>query len=688
MVQDRTALAPFFRTHSAKNSEYSPKWGPAYHHIADQVQRERPDFNDPGLLKSLWYDRSNGVASIKQGGMSLDEFNGAHTHLRELTRLMAQGCTPEVYQTVVNQLQALKAQNILKKQYWALCHRAFATIYPEKVSNVVNTSMFSRIYNYCNNRFNLGLSGKGEWFEKNLELKQALTRETGHAIDPIELNMSLWHLYTHYIKDQSEIGLVSQASFIDEDEEDAVAGTPDIPLNVILYGPPGTGKTYTTVEHAVRACEPEEYSRLLDGLEGSAYRTELKALYDRLVEEGRIRFVTFHQSFGYEEFIEGLRADTTHDGNVRYEIKAGVFRQICEDAAFGHVGEQLALNEALAQFQADLIENDSMTLHTPSGNAFRVTYKSERCFGIFPSQSKKSDLGNGYNAYLKDIKAWYQDNHADVHNPPYVRGILHHLQETYHLPATPAETSPARRQNYVLIIDEINRGNISKIFGELITLIETSKRAGEAEALSVVLPYSGQAFRVPNNLYLVGTMNTADRSLTALDTALRRRFEFKAMLPKASLLEGHVINGINLKQLLVTLNERIEMLYDSEHTLGHAFFIPIIQNADDEDAAFDRLRRVMKNKVLPLLEEYFYNDWQKIRLVLGDNQKKAPELCFIRSIKNEGNAQRLFGADATDELQEAGDRYYLASEDDPVWLTPLAWRQIYDPQARDTEQEA
>ena len=160
------------------------------------------------------------------------------------------------------------------------------------------------------------------------------------------------------------------------------------------------------------------------------------------------------------------------------------------------------------------------------------------------------------------------------------------------------------------------------------------------------------------------------------------------MLPKASLLEGHVINGINLKQLLVTLNERIEMLYDSEHTLGHAFFIPIIQNADDEDAAFDRLRRVMKNKVLPLLEEYFYNDWQKIRLVLGDNQKKAPELCFIRSIKNEGNAQRLFGADATDELQEAGDRYYLASEDDPVWLTPLAWRQIYDPQARDTEQEA
>lgn len=238
----------------------------------------------------------------------------------------------------------------------------------------------------------------------------------------------------------------------------------------------------------------------------------------------------------------------------------------------------------------------------------------------------------------------------------------------------------------MLIVDEINRGNISKIFGELITLIEKSKRMGEPEALSVTLPYSGEKFSVPNNLFLVGTMNTADRSLTALDTALRRRFEFKAMLPKASILEGHVIKGIDLKRLLQMLNERIEALYDSEHTLGHAFFIPVIETEDD-DVAFARLQRVMKNKVLPLLEEYFYNDWQKIRLVLGDNQKQDPALCFIRSIKNEGNIQRLFGTDASDDLQEEGERYHLAGEDDPVWNNAIAWRQIYDAGARGAEND-
>jgi 5-methylcytosine-specific restriction protein B len=239
----------------------------------------------------------------------------------------------------------------------------------------------------------------------------------------------------------------------------------------------------------------------------------------------------------------------------------------------------------------------------------------------------------------------------------------------------------------VLIIDEINRGNISKIFGELITLIETSKRAGEAEELSVSLPYSGTSFSVPNNLYLVGTMNTADRSLTALDTALRRRFEFVPMLPDTSLLAGTTIKGIELERLLETLNARIQALYDNEHTLGHAFFMPVIQIKHDEDAAFDLLKRIMKNKILPLLEEYFYNDWQKIRLVLGDNQKEDDSLQFVSSINSEGNFQRLFGADAADDLQEAGISYHLSSESKPVWNDPLAYCQIYSPAAFRQESE-
>ncbi|HDT4930895.1 TPA: AAA family ATPase, partial [Enterobacter kobei] len=377
----------------------------------------------------------------------------------------------------------------------------------------------------------------------------------------------------------------------------------------------------------------------------------------------------------------------TDDGNVRYDIKPGIFKQICDDAAFGNAGALRTLDNALVQLQERLSEGESITLRTHNGNPFRVTYKSETAFGIFPEHSKKEDLGQGYNAYLKDIRAWYQDNNAEIHNVSYVRGILAYLIEKSEIPATPAQSTGGKRQNFVLIIDEINRGNISKIFGELITLIETSKRAGEAEELSVSLPYSGTSFSVPNNLYLVGTMNTADRSLTALDTALRRRFEFVPMLPDTSLLAGTTIKGIELERLLETLNARIQALYDSEHTLGHAFFMPVLQVKHDEDAAFDLLKRIMKNKILPLLEEYFYNDWQKIRLVLGDNQKEDDSLQFVSSINSEGNFLRLFGADAAEDLQEAGISYHLSSESKPVWNDPLAYRQIYAPAAIRQESE-
>lgn len=685
MVQERTDVLSFFTSHTANNDTYSPEWGPSFRALRQQVQNERPNFSDETLYE-LWYNRSNGVASVKQGGMSINEFNGAIEELRELSRQMSKECTRTNYEQVIGQLKALKDQKILKKVYWALCHRAFAVMYPEHISNIVNTDAFFRIYNYCNNRFDLGLSGEGDWFDLNMELKEALNQAIGSEIDSITLNMSLWHLYAHFILEKNDTLVTPDSTGDDEDEQGSEPHDLQLPKNRILYGPPGTGKTYKTIDIAVRACEPQAYARL-DGKEESERRRELKKIYDRLMGENRIRFITFHQSFGYEEFIEGLRAETTDDGNVRYDIKPGIFKQICDDAAFGNAGALRTLDNALVQLQERLSEGESITLRTHNGNPFRVTYKSETAFGIFPEHSKKEDLGQGYNAYLKDIRAWYQDNNAKIHNVSYVRGILAYLVEKSEIPATPAQSTGGKRQNFVLIIDEINRGNISKIFGELITLIETSKRAGEAEELSVSLPYSGTSFSVPNNLYLVGTMNTADRSLTALDTALRRRFEFVPMLPDTSLLAGTTIKGIELERLLETLNARIQALYDNEHTLGHAFFMPVIQVKHDEDAAFDLLKRIMKNKILPLLEEYFYNDWQKIRLVLGDNQKKDDSLQFVSSINSEGNFLRLFGADAAEDLQEAGISYHLSSESKPVWNDPLAYRQIYAPAAIRQESE-
>ena len=188
-------------------------------------------------------------------------------------------------------------------------------------------------------------------------------------------------------------------------------------------------------------------------------------------------------------------------------------------------------------------------------------------------------------------------------------------------------------KKYVFIIDEINRGNISKIFGELITLIEDSKRAGEDEAMSVTLPYSQEEFSVPENVYILGTMNTADRSIALMDTALRRRFEFIEMMPKEELLTDIVIDNINVKEMLETMNRRIEALYDREHTLGHAFFIPL---KNKEKATLDQLASIFKNKIIPLLQEYFYEDYEKIMLVLGINPQNEDDSKFI-SVKSNRN---------------------------------------------------
>lgn len=687
MVQDSSTLATFFPSHIAKNAQYSPEWGNRYRQLVERIQAEMPDFS-AGTIRQIWYERSNGVSSLKQGGMSLAEFNSAQEQLIALTRMIAEGCTPDNYDRVMKRLAKLKTDGILHKEYRALCHRAFAAIYPSQISNVINISSFFSSYNYCNNHFQLGLPEQQDWFARNLDLKTALHDALGDDVDPIELNMSLWHLYAQVIQKKNDIALIGSETAALEDEQDEEVAAPLLPKNTILYGPPGTGKTYHTIDLAVRACEPVEYS-LQEGKEENEKRRELKKIYDRLIAENRVRFITFHQSFGYEEFIEGLRAETTDDGNVRYEIKAGIFKQICEDAAFGHAKAQQTLDEALTRLQERLVGGENITLETQQGKAFQLTYKSQTNFGIFPSQSKKEDLGQGYNAYLKDIRRVYQDPQAKVHNPSYVRSILNYLMKQEGFSPDAQEPASTKRQNYVLIIDEINRGNISKIFGELITLIESSKRAGEPEALSVVLPYSSTRFSVPNNLYLIGTMNTADRSLTALDTALRRRFEFEAMLPDISVLKETVIKGIDLPRLLKTLNDRIEVLFDREHTLGHAFFIPVVQakEDEDEDLAFERLKRIMRNKVLPLLEEYFYNDWQKISMVLGDNQK-TPPLQFVREVKDRKTFTTLFGVSGTEELHEVGASYHLAPEgDEPdnVWNNPVAWQQIYAPRSGQPE---
>lgn len=264
-----------------------------------------------------------------------------------------------------------------------------------------------------------------------------------------------------------------------------------------------------------------------------------------------------------------------------------------------------------------------------------------------------------YPVSIDNIEKLYKTSNIDeIYNSVYVRAILNYLKsqglEDY------KEKDEKTNLPYIIIIDEINRGNVSKIFGELITLIEPSKRIGEKEELKVILPYSKKEFGVPKNVYIIGTMNTADRSITSLDTALRRRFEFIEMMPDVSKLSMDC-EGINLQELLKAINTRIEYLLDREKTIGHAFFIGV-ENLND-------LKSIFQNKIIPLLQEYFYNDYALINAVLNDNgmifeDKKDDK--YLQKIKN------------LDSVNSERSIYNIASFDDKIWDKIEIYQAIYN----------
>lgn len=303
-------------------------------------------------------------------------------------------------------------------------------------------------------------------------------------------------------------------------------------------------------------------------------REEALARYNALKEEGRIVFTTFHQSMSYEDFIEGIKP-VMGTGGVGYDIEDGVFKRIVNVALRNYYG----MNNS--RLDGKMTEDEHKNL--------------------VDSITKKEVLYVGTG-----------------------EGDDEPFEEQFPEPCP-----------YVLIIDEINRGNIANIFGELITLIEDDKRLGRPEAVSVTLPYSKQTFCVPDNLYIIGTMNTADRSVEALDSALRRRFEFEEMMPNARLLSGVMVNSVGktLQEILDTINERIEVLKDREHQKGHSYFMGYAKSlsVDPED-----LKEVFKKKILPLLQEYFYGDYEKIQLVLGKGfvEQKTQNVTFAQGSSN------------------------------------------------------
>ena len=325
-------------------------------------------------------------------------------------------------------------------------------------------------------------------------------------------------------------------------------------LNTILYGPPGTGKTYLTARRCVKIC-----GKLADAESDAIDETGVRKRYQQLVAEGRVEFVTFHESYGYEELVEGLRPAPNKDGQAGFRLKpkAGVLKRIAKRAR-----------------------------------------------------------KDGENAY-------------------------------------------------VLVVDEINRANVSKVLGELITLLEEDKREGAPNEVAVTLPHSGKPFTLPANLHILGTMNTADRSIALIDTALRRRFRFEEMAPDFEKLPANPVEGINLRAVLRAINERLEYLIDRDHLIGHAWLMKADTKAKVDD--------IMRHKIIPLIAEYFYDDWRKVQAVLGGGKD------FV-----EGKPLRRPPGIPEDDLDDLGRSLWSVQSDFKVG----AYDQLVQGELESTEDDA
>ena len=474
-------------------------------------------------------------------------------------------------------------------------------------------------------------------------------------------------------------------------EETKPASADYQPINLIFYGPPGTGKTYRTALEALRLCIGEDAASLLED-----DRASVMSRYKELVDAGQIEFVTFHQSFSYEDFVEGLRPTTEHSSNdddpsersgesagFSLRVNDGVFKAISERARLdvSGKGEKRRLDRKSSVLKVSLGraaygEEDKIKfglnsglIHSDWGGDVDWSEEQYDAFGSILARLREiygdkvsgydwraiithtlrskmqvgdyvllsdgrdrvralgcvtgdyyHDDGDQYPAHRRSVEwLWEDDGGIDrerIYSKAFARHSVYPLDDQSldwdrldelvfgsDIKATSSDT-----MNYVLIIDEINRANISKVFGELITLLEPDKRIGAENEIRLRLPYSGKPFGVPRNLHIIGTMNTPDRSIALLDTALRRRFSFMELMPSPELLSTNV-EGVDLRSLLRTLNERIEYLFDREHQIGRAYFYGCQSQAD--------IAEVLRFKIIPLLSEYFYEDWSKVDAVLG-----------------------------------------------------------------------
>lgn len=455
-----------------------------------------------------------------------------------------------------------------------------------------------------------------------------------------------------------------------------------INLNTILYWAPGTWKTFNTINYALAIVENKSLEDI--GKESKTNRGDIKKRFDDFKNKGQIVFTSFHQSLGYEEFIEWIKAEV-ENWIINYEIQDGIFKEISNKALENwnnSRGNGSNITEILNKFcnkVNSVLEEWKKFELNESVIIEGVNYDSSWKFKSFTTwwsvkwqRLSRNIIERDYGKFKKwnianysDIKPTFESQSLSHGNAKYYFLLLQKIQE-FENEIWDITNDIIEAKNYVLVVDEINRGNMSKIFGELITLLESDKRIWAEEELKVKLPYSFDEFGVPRNLYIVWTMNTADRSIALIDIALRRRFDFVEMEPDPSLLDWIKVWKIDVKKMVEKINERIEFLYDRDHKLWHSFFLPL-----KETSNLEKLNEIFYNKIIPLLQEYFYEDREKIQIVLWDHNEQGRKEEEDKIIRVERQIEKDVIWFDHEEIWDEKNIYYInkkLNENSYIWI--------------------
>ncbi|WP_323885879.1 McrB family protein [Aeromonas veronii] len=677
------SLVQFMRW--TKEHDFNQRWYEDYQatcQLAEEIRRGKP-VTDSDINK-LWRDKSNGIASAGQGLMYNKEFNSNVEFLRQLTVEIIKSPTLETYRQV---FQRWKSDGTFERYLKVVINRVFGAASPQNYTSIADGSCLKPLYQGLQSQFQIDIKPNDDWLEDNQTLLAAVNPIIPSEWDLYTRNILLWNLYewlVEPVKDDGHDQSHQADNQINEEDADYMTSADPVhtqPKNVIYYGPPGTGKTYRLqqlqAEYTHRPAVMDESLWLRDKLAPLNWMQVLVLSLLSLGKRAKVAEIVSSKFFQTKASING-RTDNlaqtawsylqkftiAESATVNYKGRSepGVFDK-SSDAVWQLLDDRLELVDDLVQLHAELT-------HGPQSADEIKRYATTTFHQSY-----------GYEEFIEGLRA-ATDDEGNINYSVEPGEFLKLCRR--------AEQDPSHQ--YAMFIDEINRGNISKIFGELISLVEIDKRAGSQHPMTIQLAYSGKPFSVPSNVDIIGTMNTADRSLALMDTALRRRFDFIEMMPDSTLFAGHDAidigsgNTLSLGKLLDRLNQRIEVLYDREHTLGHAFFYPAYQAVKNGDhvGALLALKEAFQTKVIPLLQEYFYEDWQKIRLVLGDNQKRdasGKEVAGLQFVQQcQIDFKMLFGNDyEPDQFGVNQHRYELADHEHSVWDEGMAYLAIYAP---------